>query len=1040
MKKLMKIINSPGNFIIRSLETFFKWWGKIVCRFPYPVIFSCLLLSALGGLGWIKFRLEHKANKLWIPNDSLFNTQKEWLDQNFPTKNRLQMLLIKADNILTPSAIKKMFEIHQSIESISANNKTFNDICTRIAIADIFQNKRKRKKREAFVLGNSNKASEDSKLVSENISDSDSEYNYDYDIWGDYAYTDDESEQSNNSSFYDKKHQEIRINFAKYGPKNDSNKVDRESNLPKDIYCHLVDSLNEKCGQQSLLEIWRYDPDLIATSTQQEIIDAINILESSPWFGHKTDFSSLLGGVTRNITGHIISASTAIMFWSVNVPDNSSIIESQGSGVELELGDLTSLQWEAKFVEVSQSHSDQRFEVLPNAVSSYGNESADAIFFDGFMMACGYFLMLAYTCLILGPLKCVENRVLLSFAGIISVILGFIISIGIASLLGYPYTLVHAILPFLCLGIGIDDMFVIIQCLNITKKKMPKDSQISDLISETMAHAGVSITVTSITDVLAFGVGYFTKMPGLQSFCIYASLGLGSIFLLQCTWFIAWLVLDERRIQNHKNGFLPCIVHHTDSKTEKNNNKSEISKSEVNESTDGPIQKFKNVALELKKKVVGAEVCDLFKSTLRCCISSVSYSIIVIGISSCFLGAGSYGLSQINYKFDPLILVPTNSYFTRFLTVNDENFNPLRGYKAHIYIGSFNSSHLENLAWLDSKLEKLVKENIILESYNSWWKDFVDYSDDQIGKKNSWIDLNEETFPNMLSKFLFSKSGSRHQNSFKFESILGCGEPAPKIMVTSLEIEYVAFDGPDEHVPGKSKIDSILLQSQLPDAFSFNKIYLAWETDTIIGRELWRNLGLGVACIFLITFILLANIQVSLMVMMMVGVTLIDIVGFLYLWNVHIDIVSCINIVISVGLCVDYSVHIGHAYIVAHGNRLEKTLRSIETIGPAVFNGGLTTFLALTLCGGSTSHTFITFFKVFVLTVIFGLYHGLVLLPVLLSLFGPVDQSSKNNAIQPGASISNEENVLSQEHKFDPEQEKKNVFEKIKWTSMPPVC
>ena len=55
------------------------------------------------------------------------------------------------------------------------------------------------------------------------------------------------------------------------------------------------------------------------------------------------------------------------------------------------------------------------------------------------------------------------------------------------------------------------------------------------------------------------------------------------------------------------------------------------------------------------------------------------------------------------------------------------------------------------------------------------------------------------------------------------------------------------------------------------------------------------------------------------MVMMMVGVTLVDIVGFLYLWNVHIDIVSCINIVISVGLCVDYSVHIAHAYIVASG-------------------------------------------------------------------------------------------------------------------------
>ena len=55
-------------------------------------------------------------------------------------------------------------------------------------------------------------------------------------------------------------------------------------------------------------------------------------------------------------------------------------------------------------------------------------------------------------------------------------------------------------------------------------------------------------------------------------------------------------------------------------------------------------------------------------------------------------------------------------------------------------------------------------------------------------------------------------------------------------------------------------------------------------------------------------------------VMMMVGFTLVDIVGYLYFWHITIDIVSCINIVISVGLCVDYSVHIGHAYIVAHGD------------------------------------------------------------------------------------------------------------------------
>ena len=81
------------------------------------------------------------------------------------------------------------------------------------------------------------------------------------------------------------------------------------------------------------------------------------------------------------------------------------------------------------------------------------------------------------------------------------------------------------------------------------------------------------------------------------------------------------------------------------------------------------------------------------------------------------------------------------------------------------------------------------------------------------------------------------------------------------------------------------------------------------------------------------------------------------------------------------------------------GTRLERTLNSLEKIGPAVFNGGLTTFLALVFCGVSTSHTFVTFFKVFVLTVVFGVYHGLVLLPVLLSLLGPNYHSDDHHSV-----------------------------------------
>ena len=50
-------------------------------------------------------------------------------------------------------------------------------------------------------------------------------------------------------------------------------------------------------------------------------------------------------------------------------------------------------------------------------------------------------------------------------------------------------------------------------------------------------------------------------MPGLESFCVCTAIGLGSIYLLQVSWFVAWMTLDEQRVENARNALLPCISH-----------------------------------------------------------------------------------------------------------------------------------------------------------------------------------------------------------------------------------------------------------------------------------------------------------------------------------------------------------------------------------------------------------------------------------------------------------------------------------------------
>ena len=63
-----------------------------------------------------------------------------------------------------------------------------------------------------------------------------------------------------------------------------------------------------------------------------------------------------------------------------------------------------------------------------------------------------------------------------------------------------------------------DDMFVIVQCWYNLSEEEKVGKSLHEQIGETMKHAGVAITVTSITDVFAFGIGAVT-VSGINMAC-----------------------------------------------------------------------------------------------------------------------------------------------------------------------------------------------------------------------------------------------------------------------------------------------------------------------------------------------------------------------------------------------------------------------------------------------------------------------------------------------------------------------------------------
>ena len=67
-------------------------------------------------------------------------------------------------------------------------------------------------------------------------------------------------------------------------------------------------------------------------------------------------------------------------------------------------------------------------------------------------------------------LNSVEHRLYLAFLGIIAIANGAGTSIGLCQLFGQPFGNINYLLPFLFLGIGIDDIFVIVQALDSIQK------------------------------------------------------------------------------------------------------------------------------------------------------------------------------------------------------------------------------------------------------------------------------------------------------------------------------------------------------------------------------------------------------------------------------------------------------------------------------------------------------------------------------------------------------------------------------------------
>jgi multidrug efflux pump subunit AcrB len=171
----------------------------------------------------------------------------------------------------------------------------------------------------------------------------------------------------------------------------------------------------------------------------------------------------------------------------------------------------------------------------------------------------------------------------------------------------------------------------------------------------------------------------------------------------------------------------------------------------------------------------------------------------------------------------------------------------------------------------------------------------------------------------------------------------------------------------------------IVSWTDLPEAFPYCEKFQDIEGFKIINTELYRNVGLAILAVGIICLITVANLVTALLITINVAACIVEILGFMYALGLVIDSVSVINLVLAVGLSVDYSAHVGHCFMVKGGtSKDQRVIESLADIGASVVNGALSTFLAVAVLLFSTSYVFRVLSTQFALTVALGVIHGTV--------------------------------------------------------------
>jgi Niemann-Pick C1 protein len=608
------------------------------------------------------------------------------------------------------------------------------------------------------------------------------------------------------------------------------------------------------------------------------------------------------------------------------------------------------------------------FNVEVTTQRSFSDEFTRGIVRDIPLVPTVFIIMSIFTCIVFAKRDKVRSRSLLGLSATICVLLSIMSGYGLLFIAGVPFTSMTQILPFIIFGIGLDDAFIVSGAYERTD---PAKNPV-DRIEATIEDVGASITLTTITSTFAFGLGASSDVPSVYWLCYYAFPTVMLVFLYQITFFVATIVLDEERICANRRD---CCIWVTVQKREGTDEDvvSDVSHTDiaetVNDTRVSPVDYW-----------MGVYSRQLLRPAVK---------VFVVLFFCGLLGACAYSATKLTQEFKFTEVLPDDSYLSAFQFAFDDN--TFRSAVApYAYFRFVDQSDPMIQAQMESYVNELVSISAIEEQPSFFWlRDFQLYRN-ETGLTNT----NNTMFASQVQSFL---STDVFAALYQDDIVL---DDTGNIVTSRVRLNMDNVDLEDVNEQIKALDDQAAVTAAQPvnqqgadwSFFSYDSIFNIWEFYAASVDEVIFTTVMGISAVTVLTLLFVPHWTAALFILPIICVLYVDLLGVMQWAGVHINAVSYITLVMSIGLTVDFILHVLLRYYESPGNREEKTLYTLQTMGTSVLIGGVSTFLGTLPLAFSTSEIFYTVFVSFIGLVTLGCGHGLILLPVLLSTIGPEDQ------------------------------------------------